>query len=244
MSSPCLARLLWKPQLKMHLAQLMRRPRPRSPCQPGLVDSIPLFLSPKCHDCMPHHRRSPLHLHNLHLQREGRTAGGGWVLQGGGGWEGATASHVQLRLAMRGDKYGSMRGAHATAGFDDYTTRRRYDTLIDSEADPTPPRHLRSHAEYRRNRNRAESLCTLEVHWSKTVAWLFINQLSLANCLLRWTAQVWWHTAASAPWRQHCWHHCTAGWDDQKTYITVFSKRYRFSRCISAFIVNYSRSLA
>lgn len=88
----------------------------------------------------------------------GFAGGVGW------GWEGATASHVQLRLAMRRDKYGSMRGAHATAGFDDYTPRRRYDTLIDSEADPTPPRRLRSHAEYGRNRNRAESLCTLEVH--------------------------------------------------------------------------------
>lgn len=167
----------------------------------------------------------PLHLHNLHLLREGRTAGGGLGFAGGvgWGWEGATASHVQLRLAMRRDKYGSMRGAHATAGFDDYTPRRRYDTLIDSEADPTPPRRLRSHAEYGRNRNRAESLCTLEVHWSKTVAWLFINQLSLANCLLRWTAQVWRYTAASAPWRQHCWHYCTAGWYDQNACITVFS---------------------
>lgn len=160
MSSPCLAGLHWKPQLKMHLAQLMRRPRPRSPCQPGLVDS--LSLSPKCHDCMPHHRRSPCtYIIYTCNGRGGQQEGVGFC---GGGWEGATASHVQLRLAMRRDKYGSMRGAHATAGFDDYTPRRRHDTLIDSEADSTPPRHLRSRAEYRRNRNRAESLCTLEVH--------------------------------------------------------------------------------
>lgn len=38
------------------------------------------------------------------------------------------------------------------------------------------------------NRKWAESLCTLEVHWS--VARLFINQLSFANCRLRWTTWV------------------------------------------------------
>lgn len=41
--------------------------------------------------------------------------GGGGQLQG---------SHVQLRLAMWRDKYASMRGAHATVGFDDYMLRR------------------------------------------------------------------------------------------------------------------------
>lgn len=41
-------------------------------------------------------------------------------------------AYVQLRLAMWRDKYGSMRGAHATAGFDDNMLRRPYDTLIDS----------------------------------------------------------------------------------------------------------------
>lgn len=35
------------------------------------------------------------------------------------------------------DKYGSMRGAPATAGFDDYTLRHPYDMLIDRGK--TPP---------------------------------------------------------------------------------------------------------
>lgn len=79
----------------------------------------------------------PLHLHNLHKQREGRTAGGGWgwacVGRGAQLW----GAHVQLRLAMQRDKYGSMRGTHATAGFDDYVLRHPYDMLIDSRK--TPP---------------------------------------------------------------------------------------------------------
>lgn len=46
-------------------------------------------------------------------------------------------AHVRLRLAMWRDKCGSMRGADATAGFDDYILRRPYDTLLDDRK--TPP---------------------------------------------------------------------------------------------------------
>lgn len=56
---------------------------------------------------------------------------------GGGGGAELQEAHVQLCLAMWRDKYGSMRGAHATAGFDDYMLRRPYDMLIDSGK--TPP---------------------------------------------------------------------------------------------------------
>lgn len=58
--------------------------------------------------------------------------GVGWV--GGAELRGA---HVQLRLAMWRDKYGSMRGARATAGFDDNMLRRSYDMLIDCRKTPT-----------------------------------------------------------------------------------------------------------
>lgn len=81
----------------------------------------------------------PLHLHNLHKQREGEDSRGGELGWVGGGDRGAELqeAHVQLCLAMWRDKYGSMRGAHATAGFDDYMLRRPYDMLIDSGK--TPP---------------------------------------------------------------------------------------------------------
>lgn len=59
----------------------------------------------------------------------------------GVGWVGVGAelrgAHVQLRLAMWRDKYSTMRGTHATAGFDDYMLRCLYDMLIDSRK--TPP---------------------------------------------------------------------------------------------------------
>lgn len=55
---------------------------------------------------------------------------------GGGGGVQLQGAHVQLRLAMWRDKYGSMRGVHATAGFDDYVLRRPYDMLIDSRKAP------------------------------------------------------------------------------------------------------------
>lgn len=55
----------------------------------------------------------------------------------GGGEAELREAHVQLRLAMWRDKYGGTRGAHATAGSDDYMLRRPYDTLIDSGK--TPP---------------------------------------------------------------------------------------------------------
>lgn len=74
----------------------------------------------------------PLHLHNLHKQREGRTerkkGGLGAELQG---------AHVQLRLAMWRDKYGGMKETRATAGCDDYMLRHPCDMLIDS-AGPHP----------------------------------------------------------------------------------------------------------
>lgn len=111
----------------------------------------------------------------------GREVGGGGKLQ---------EAHIQLHLAVWRDKYGSMSEAHATAGFDDYTLRRPYKHADRRWKEPTPPPHLRSQVQYRHNRNKAESLSTLEVHWSTTMAWLFINQLSFANCLLRWTERV------------------------------------------------------
>lgn len=86
----------------------------------------------------------PLHLHNLHKQREGRTEGGlgcvyVCVCVFGGGVPELREAHVQLHLAMWRDKYGSMRGAHATVGFDDYMLRCPYDILIDSGKTPPLP---------------------------------------------------------------------------------------------------------
>lgn len=96
-----------------------------------------------------------LHLHNLHKQREVRRVGGG----GGEPVDEAElrGAHVQLRLAMWRDKQGSMRGAHATAGFDDDMLRRPYDMLVDIRKTPLLLLRLRSQAEYRRNRKKAES---------------------------------------------------------------------------------------
>ena len=134
---------------------------------------------------MPHHRCFPLHLHNLQKHREGRTAGG-WVGRGGGWATGSSRpiafGHVerQIRRYEGSSCHSGLWWLHAE------TPLRHADRQW---KDPTPPLHLRSQAEYGCNRNKAESLSTLEVHWSKTMAWLFINQLSLANCLLRWTAQ-------------------------------------------------------
>lgn len=117
-----------------------------------------------------------MHLHNLRRQRDGE-----------GRWGKPREAHIQLHLAKRRDKDGSLNGAHAAAGFDDYTLRRSYKHADRRWKEPTPPPHLRSQVQYRHNRNKAESLSTLEVRWSTTMAWLFINQLSFANCLLRWS---------------------------------------------------------
>lgn len=98
----------------------------------------------------------PLHLHNLHRQRDGGLQQGRAGGRGGG--------HIHLHLAMWRDKYGSMSGAHATASFDDYTLRRPYKHADRRWKEPTPPLHLRSQVQYRHNRNKAESLSTLEEH--------------------------------------------------------------------------------
>lgn len=75
----------------------------------------------KCHYCMPHHRRFPPCTYIIYTSKgRGRTAGGG----AGGSEAELRGAHVQLRLAAWRDKRGGMRGAHATAGFDDYTLRR------------------------------------------------------------------------------------------------------------------------
>lgn len=102
----------------------------------GLVDAHVLLTTlvsemPRLYASSP---LLPLHVHNLHKQREGEDSRGAIGLGGGAELQEA---HVQLRLAMWRDKYGSMRGAHATAGFDDYMLRRPYDMLIDSGK--TPP---------------------------------------------------------------------------------------------------------
>lgn len=127
----------------------------------------------------------PLHLHNLHKQREGRTARGvGSVGEAElrGGLCPIAFGHVerQTRQYEGSSCHSRLWWLHAETPLRHAERQRK---------DPTPPLRLRSQAEYRHNRNKAESLSTLEVHWSKTLAWLFINQLSLANCLLRWTAQ-------------------------------------------------------
>lgn len=132
----------------------------------------------------------PMHLHNLQKQREGRTAGKGWRCVGvsrvGGSATGSLRpiafGHVerQIRQYEGSSCHSGLWWLHAETPL--WHADRQW-------KDPIPPLHLWSQAEYRRNRNKAESLSTLAVHWSKTMAWLFINQLSLANCLLRWTAQ-------------------------------------------------------
>lgn len=162
-----------------------------------------------------------LYLHNLHKQKEGRTVGGG-LEEGSVELQGA---HVQLVWPCGETntavwRVGGGGCLHATAGFDDYMLRCPYNMLIDSRK--TPPL-LCSWAKYRRNRNKAESLSTLEVHWSKTMAWLFINQLSLAKCLLRWTAQAW--GAASASRQQNCWHNATWNTSGKKKYVNPLELR-------------------
>lgn len=88
---------------------------------------------------------------------QGGRAVGGWGVK-------LQEAHIQLHLAVWRDKYGSMSEAHATAGFDDYTLRRPYKHADRRWKEPTPPPHLRSQVQYRHNRNKAESLSTLEVH--------------------------------------------------------------------------------
>lgn len=140
----------------------------------------------KCHYCMHHHRCFPC----TYIIYTSKGTGGQERDGGGGGGAELRGAHVQLRLAMWRDKYGSMRGAHATAGFDDYMLRHPYDMLIDSTRPHPSFAFTKPSGIYSRHYgNKAESLSTLEVHWSKTMAWLFINQLSLANCLLRWAAR-------------------------------------------------------
>lgn len=82
-----------------------------------------------------------------------------------GGGDELRGAHVQLRLAISGDKYGNTAGAHATAGFDDYMLRHPYDMLIDSiRPHPSDAFTKPSRTYSRRNKNKAESLSTLEVH--------------------------------------------------------------------------------
>lgn len=143
----------------------------------------------KCHYCMPHHRCYFCTYIIYTSKREGRTVGGRVKRGKAMSYREHTSNwfdHVGRRIQRYEGWGGGGVCVHATVGFDGYMLRCPYNMLIDSRK--TPPL-LCSQGKYRRNRNKAESLSTLEVHWSKTMAWLFINQLSLAKCLLRWRAK-------------------------------------------------------
>lgn len=150
------------------------------------IPAIPgrLVLCTACNPATAPLPPHPRHLHNLHRQRDGDCREG---KLGGGGYRKLTSNCIwpcgETNMAVWVEPMPQR--ALMTTRWDAPTNM-----LIDGGKGPTPPPHLRSQVQYRHNRNKAESLSTLEVHWSTTVACLFINQLSFANCLLRWTAQV------------------------------------------------------
>lgn len=151
----------------------------------------------RCHYCTPHHC---CYFCTYIIY----TRGGGW--RGVSGGAGATGSSRRpIGLTVWRAQW--MRGGSCHSGLWWLHAEMPLQHADRQQKDPTPP--FAARAKYRRNRNKAESLCTLEVHWSKTMAWLFINQLSLAKCLLRWRAKSSRCAAASA-WRQwNCWHNAT-----------------------------------
>lgn len=84
--------------------------------------------------------------------------------EGSWGWGEATGSSHPIAFGRVERQIWQYERAHATAGFDDYTLRRPYKHADRRWKEPTPPPHLRSQVQYRHNRNKAESLSTLEVH--------------------------------------------------------------------------------
>lgn len=90
--------------------------------------------SPPPPDPSPPPPTSPMHLHNLHREKDGG-------MQREGRWGKPQEAHIQLHLAVWRDKDGSLSGAHAAAGFDDYTLRRSHKHADRWWKEPTPPPH-------------------------------------------------------------------------------------------------------
>lgn len=164
MSSPCLARLLWKPQVKnafgvadaagQTVLGIHARRASRLACVARNPGEMPLLY---------HHRSPCTYIIYTSKGREGEAAGGGWGYRATGSSRPIAFGHVERQIwQYEGSScHSGLWWLHAE------TPLRHADR---QGKDPTLPLHLRSQAEYRRNRNKAESLSTLEVHWSKTLA--------------------------------------------------------------------------